>query len=92
MSRIGKKIIDIPEGVNVTINESEIHTAGPKGELSCENFSGTNVVQENNQITIAPVDESQASIQYWGIQRTLLNNNIVGEEYAYSGFLYKIDN
>lgn len=83
MSRIGKKIIDIPEGVNVTINESEIHTAGHKGELSCENFSGTNVVQENNQITIAPVDESQASIQYWGIQRTLLNNNIVGVTEGY---------
>ncbi|MBT5663475.1 MAG: 50S ribosomal protein L6 [Alphaproteobacteria bacterium] len=83
MSRIGKKIIDIPEGVNVTINESEIHTAGPKGELSCKNFSGTNVVQENNQITISPVDESQASIQYWGIQRTLLNNNIVGVTEGY---------
>ena len=51
MSRIGKKIIDIPDGVNVTINESEILTTGPKGELSCENFSGTKVVQENNQIT-----------------------------------------
>ena len=34
MSRIGKKIIDIPDGVNVTINESEILTTGPKGELS----------------------------------------------------------
>ena len=83
MSRIGKKIIDIPEGVNVTINESEILTTGPKGELLCENFSGTNVIQENNQITISPVDESQASIQYWGIQRTLLNNNIVGVTEGY---------
>ena len=87
MSRIGKKIIDIPEGVNITINESEILTTGPKGELSCENFSGTNVVQENNQITIAPVDESQASIQYWGIQRTLLNNNIVGVTEGYKKIL-----
>ena len=39
MSRIGKKIIDVPEGVNVAISESEILTSGPKGELSCENFS-----------------------------------------------------
>jgi large subunit ribosomal protein L6 len=83
MSRIGKKIIDIPEGVNVTINDSEILTAGPKGELSCENFSGTIVAQENNQITIVPVDESQASIQYWGIQRSLLNNNIIGVTQGY---------
>jgi|TARA_B110000438_G_scaffold162315_1_gene155521 large subunit ribosomal protein L6 len=83
MSRIGKKIIDIPEGVNVTINDSEILTAGPKGELSCENFSGTIVAQENNQITIVPVDESQASIQYWGIQRSLLNNNIIGVTEGY---------
>ena len=44
MSRIGKKIIDVPEGVNVAISESEILTSGPKGELSCENFSGTNVI------------------------------------------------
>ena len=83
MSRIGKKIIDIPEGVNVTINDSEILTAGPKGELSCENFSGTIVAQENNQITIVPDDESQASIQYWGIQRSLLNNNIIGVTEGY---------
>jgi large subunit ribosomal protein L6 len=83
MSRIGKKIIDIPEGVNVTINDSEILTAGPKGELSCENFSGTIVAQENNQISIVPVDESQASIQYWGIQRSLLNNNIIGVTEGY---------
>ena len=33
MSRIGKKIIDVPEGVNVAISESEILTTGPKGEL-----------------------------------------------------------
>ena len=30
MSRIGKKIIDVPEGVNVAISESEILTSGPK--------------------------------------------------------------
>jgi large subunit ribosomal protein L6 len=83
MSRIGKKIIDIPEGVNVTINDSEILTTGPKGELYCENFSGTKVVQENNQIAIMPIDESQSSIQYWGIQRSLLNNNIIGVTQGY---------
>ena len=44
MSRIGKKIIDVPEGVNVAISESEILTSGPKGELSCEYFSGTKVI------------------------------------------------
>ena len=44
MSRIGKKLIEIPEGVDVKISESEILTKGPKGELSCENFAGTNAV------------------------------------------------
>ena len=84
MSRIGKKIIDVPEGVNVAISESEILTSGPKGELSCENFSGTNVILKDNQISIEPVDESQESIQFWGIQRTLLNNNIIGVSEGYS--------
>jgi large subunit ribosomal protein L6 len=81
MSRIGKKIIDIPDGVNIIISDSNIITSGPKGELSCENFSGTTVVQNDGQITVAPIDDSQASIQYWGIQRTLLNNNIIGVGY-----------
>ena len=84
MSRIGKKLIDVPEGVNVTISESEILTTGPKGELSCENFSGTNVILQDNQISVEPIDESQESIQFWGIQRTLLNNNIVGVSEGYS--------
>ena len=84
MSRIGKKIIDVPEGVNVAISESEILTSGPKGELSCENFSGTNVILKDNQISIEPVDESQESIQFWGIQRTLLNNNIIGVSEGYT--------
>jgi len=83
MSRIGKKIIDIPDGVNITISDSNIITSGPKGELSCENFSGTTVVQTDGQITVAPIDDSQASIQYWGIQRTLLNNNIIGVTEGY---------
>ena len=55
--------------------------------MSCENFSGTSVVQENNQITITPIDESQASIQYWGIQRSLLNNNIIGVTEGYKKIL-----
>ena len=40
MSRIGKKIIDIPEGVNVTINESEILTTGPKANFHAKIFRG----------------------------------------------------
>ena len=83
MSRIGKKLIEIPEGVDVKISESEILTKGPKGELSCENFAGTNVVQQDNTISIEPINDSQESIQYWGIQRTLLNNNIIGVSEGY---------
>lgn len=83
MSRIGKKLIEIPEGVDVKISESEILTKGPKGELSCENFAGTNVVQQDNIISIEPINDSQESIQYWGIQRTLLNNNIIGVSEGY---------
>ena len=84
MSRIGKKIIDVPEGVNVANSESEILTSGPKGELSCENFSGTNVILKDNQISIEPVDEAQESIEFWGLHRTLLNNNIIGVSEGYT--------
>ena len=84
MSRIGQKLSGVPEGVNVAIYESEILTSGPKGELSCENFASTNVILKDNQISIEPIDESQESIQFWGIQRTLLNNNIIGVSEGYT--------
>tara|TARA_Y100001970_G_scaffold218562_1_gene268050 strand:+ start:321 stop:854 length:534 start_codon:yes stop_codon:yes gene_type:complete len=83
MSRIGKKLIDVPEGINVIISETEILTTGPKGELSCENFSGTSVTLQDNQISVEPIDETQESIKFWGIQRTLLNNNIIGVSEGY---------
>ena len=43
MSRIGQKIIEIPDNVEANIAQDEINLTGPKGELSAPIFNGANI-------------------------------------------------
>ena len=43
MSRIGQKIIEIPDNVEVILSQDEIKLTGPKGELSTPIFEGSNI-------------------------------------------------
>ena len=76
MSKIGKKNIEIPNGVTVQVNKNEIVVTGPRGTLK-ENHKGTvNLKIEGNQITVTPVQEK--TTQYQGLYRTLILNMIEG--------------
>ena len=58
MSRIGKKPIEIPAGVTVTINGSDVTVKGPKGELSRSFNSDLTITLEENVLTVTrPSDE-----------------------------------
>ena len=58
MSRIGKKPIEIPAGVTVTINGSDVTVKGPKGELSRSFNSDLTITLEENVLTVTrPTDE-----------------------------------
>ena len=52
MSRIGKRILTIPEGVNVEIKEQKITVKGPKGELSMNIDSSIEVSVNDGKITV----------------------------------------
>ncbi|AEX85281.1 50S ribosomal protein L6 [Marinitoga sp. 1135] len=52
MSRISKNPIDIPNGVEVTVNEKEIKVKGPKGELTQEYLPYVKFVIEDNKIKV----------------------------------------
>ena len=43
MSRIGQKIIELPDNVEVNLGQNEIKLTGPKGELSAPIFEGANI-------------------------------------------------
>ena len=50
MSRIGNRVLTIPEGVSVTVNGNIVSVKGPKGELSTEVNRNITVVVEGNEV------------------------------------------
>ena len=76
MSKIGKKPIEIPAGVNVKIEDGQISVKGPKGELIQPLIKGVRVVVDGNMVKVTLVDEN--SVARWGLQRALIANMIIG--------------
>jgi large subunit ribosomal protein L6 len=78
MSRIGSKPVEIPDGVNVTLNAQDITVKGGKGELSMALLEDVTVAQEDNQIVVTPRDDSKRARSMWGLQRSLIQNMVIG--------------
>lgn len=78
MSRIGKQPIEITDGVNVQQQGREITIKGPKGELKRTVRPEIKIEIKDNQILVSPLITSKQSRAYWGLERALLQNMIVG--------------
>ena len=83
MSRIGKKPIIIPEGVEVKIEGQKIIVKGPKGELQRKVRPEIKVGQKNNQILVTPQETTKKTGAFWGLTRTLIFNMIEGVTNGY---------
>ncbi len=86
MSRIGKKPIDIPSGVSVTIHEKELEIRGPKGTLKTPIPNGIRFRIENNQLIAER--ESDEYKAFHGLARVLANNAVIG---VTQGFTKQMD-
>lgn len=78
MSKIGKKLIEIPAGVSVKAEEGRIYAKGPKGELVRPIVGGINVIVEGNQVRLSPKDDNRETVSKWGLQRALVANMLIG--------------
>lgn len=78
MSRIGKKQVATPSGVNVTLNGQAVSVKGPKGELAWTVPEEIVVSQESGGLSLAPRDDTQRARAMWGLSRTLVNNMVEG--------------
>jgi large subunit ribosomal protein L6 len=78
MSRIGRQPVNVPEKVEIKINNRVIDVKGPKGALSFTHHEGVTVAQEDNSIVVNPIDTSKKNKALWGLTRTLVNNMVVG--------------
>lgn len=97
MSRIGKKIITIPNGVTVTLDATLIKVKGPKGELSQKIHPDVTITQDAEGLKVTVKDpEIKDQRALWGLFGSLLKNMIIGvtEGYAKSlevnGVGYKV--
>jgi large subunit ribosomal protein L6 len=87
MSRIGKKPVAIPGGVTATINDGVLAVKGPKGQLSMPLSNEVTYAVEDGSISVQPVNDSKRARSFWGMQRTLVQNLIVGVTDGYTKVL-----
>jgi len=78
MSRVGKKPIEIPEGVTVTNENNHVTVKGPKGELSRTFNPDMKIEIEGNTLTVVRPSESKEHRTIHGTTRAVLNNMIEG--------------
>ena len=78
MSRIGKKPVEIPTGVTVTVAEGQIKVKGPKGALQVVLHDDVSVAMDKNAVKVAPRHETKRARSQWGTSRTLVSNLISG--------------
>ncbi len=85
MSRIGRKPITIPEGVNVEIgSDNTITVKGPKGTLTKTMHPDMAIAMENNEILVTRPDDAKEHRSLHGLTRTLISNMVEGVTKGYS--------
>ncbi len=88
MSRIGKKPIDIPQGVEVKIDGQLVTAKGPMGEESVNVRPEISVKVENNQVILTKEATSREADALYGLSRTLVANAVHGVK---DGFEKKLE-
>lgn len=79
MSRIGRKPIAVPNGVDISVGEDNAVTVkGPKGELSAQFAPSMVIARENGSLNVSRPDDSRENRSLHGLTRTLLSNMVVG--------------
>lgn len=83
MSRIGKKPIEIPAGVDVKVEGNKVTVKGPKGELTKEFDKDMEIKLEEGVLTVSRPSESKKHRALHGLTRTLIFNMIEGVTNGY---------
>jgi large subunit ribosomal protein L6 len=83
MSRIGRKSIPVPSGVDVKIDGRTVKVKGPKGELSHTLAEPISAVQEDGELHVNRPNDERRAKELHGLSRTLVANMIVGVTEGY---------
>ena len=83
MSRIGKRVLTIPENVNVEVNGQKVTVKGPKGELSLDLIKTIEVKVNDKELTVEKLKEDKFTNQMHGTTNANIANMIKGVSEGY---------
>ncbi len=78
MSRIGKKPVDLPSGVEAKVSGQTIEVKGPKGVRTFKATDDVTLSVEGNAVSVEPRGKSKRARQQWGMSRTQVANLVEG--------------
>lgn len=78
MSRIGKKPVALPSGVEAKIDGQTVEVKGPKGVRSFTATDDVTLVVEDGALSVTPRGKSKRARQQWGMTRTMVANLVTG--------------
>ncbi len=79
MSRVGKKVLQIPSGVDIKVDGSTVRVKGPKGELTLLLHPHVSVNVDGKELTVKVADETDfKDCALWGLFRRLIENMVTG--------------
>ena len=88
MSRVGSKEINIPESVKINLQDESISAEGPMGQLKTKIHDGIQIDIEGSIIKVKPKSDDKSLLAFWGLQRNIVNNLILGVS---EGFTKKLE-
>ncbi len=83
MSRIGRKPIVIPAGVEVKVDGQTVTVTGPKGTLTQKVHNGIGLEMDGNVLTVTRPNDDREYRSLHGLTRTLINNMVIGVTEGY---------
>ncbi len=84
MSRIGKKPINIPSGVDFKVNGSNVAVKGPGGQLQRDLHPNMKIELKDGVVSVVRPTDGRLDRSLHGLTRTLINNMVVGVTDGYS--------
>ncbi|OGU32354.1 MAG: 50S ribosomal protein L6 [Ignavibacteria bacterium GWA2_35_9] len=78
MSRVGRKPVEIPKGVTITKNGSNVKVKGPKGELESRLHPNISVEIKDNELIVTRPDDMKENKALHGLTRALIQNMVNG--------------
>ncbi len=88
MSRIGKRPVEVPQGVEIKLDGNTVNVKGPKGVRVFHAPDEVAIAMEEGAVTVKPANDTQRARQMWGMSRTQIENCVIGVK---DGFIRKLE-